>query len=620
MLVEDIDVTEEKDVPDELAFGDARAVLSEIHRGRVRGVRTAGLPHHAAKRTGEPVVPEREGHELDVRGARSFTPLLGDRERAGVQLPAHTHCRRALEFVSGPYDAESRRGTHVATLAGRRPAAMLIRAHLKSIVAAALVVGTLVACATADTEEEAPSAEAGFCGALASSYSKCTGSSGPSASCAASLGADCAKLSSILSTSVLNGATTCVNETACGSDPLGCLGKALGDVKATAAQTKLATDYCESCSVVGGEACKTAFFGTASVPGLAFALLPFGDAPLEAVDEACTKSSLGKTVCQSGFTTCLTATLTKFLATSISVDSGKCLLDGIKEGISNAGTGGGGGDASASGCTDCAGCCTDGKCQTGDTVAACGSGGGACESCQAGDCTAGKCTTTCGPDNCDGCCQPDGTCDTGKTTAACGTRGDACTACSGTKTCESGTCIDASCKATCASGCCSGTGCQAGNTTAACGTGGNACTACGGGQTCTANKCTTSTTATFDFLAVSAKLPAKNQSGGNWDGFGGLPDPLVTVTSGAVNASSTNKSDTLTPTWNEKVITNLTANALKASLRIDVTDADVAFNDVVGGCAIALNGTEFDGALHTANCPTSATGVAFSLVYRLVAH
>ena len=495
---------------------------------------------------------------------------------------------------------------------------MLTRTHLKLVAAAALVVGTLVACATADVEEGAPSAQAGFCDALASSYSKCTGSSGPSASCAASLGADCAKLSGILSASVLNSATSCVQATACGSDPLGCLGKALAKGEATAAQTKLATDYCESCSVAGGEACKTAFFGTASVPGLAFALLPFGDAPLEAIDEACTKSSLGKTACQAGFSTCLTATLTKFLATSISADSGKCLLDGIKEGVSNLGTGSG--DASASGCTGCAGCCADGVCQKGDTAAACGAGGGACESCQGGACTSGACTTTCGPDNCDGCCESDGTCNTAGTNASCGTGGGACTACTGTKTCDKGTCIDPSCKANCASGCCSAGGCQAGNTAAACGTGGNACSACGAGQTCTANKCTLSTTATFDFVAVSAKLPAKNQSGKDWDAFGGLPDPLVAVTSGAVTASSANKSDTLTPAWNEKVITNLTSGALKASLRIDVTDADVAFNDVVGGCAITLNGTEFDGALHTANCPASATGVAFSFVYRLVAH
>jgi hypothetical protein len=494
---------------------------------------------------------------------------------------------------------------------------MLIRARLKLVVAAALVVGTVVACSSS-SDDAAPSAQAGFCDALASAYSKCSGSTGPSASCATSLGADCAKLSGILSASVLDSAKSCVEQTECGSDPLACLGKALGSGEATAAQTKLATDYCDSCAVTGGEACKTAFFGTASVPGLAIALLPFGDAPLAAIDEECTKSSLGKTACQTGFSTCLSATLTKFLATSISVDSGKCLLDGIKDGLSNVGTDN---DASASGCTGCAGCCTDGKCQKGDTAAACGVGGGACEACQ-GDatCTDGKCTTTCGPDNCAGCCDADGTCNTTASKSACGTRGEACVACSGTKTCEKGACIDPSCKATCTSGCCSASGCQAGNTPAACGSGGNACSACGTGQTCTAGVCTLSGTATFDFVAVSAKLPAKNQSGGSWDAFSGLPDPFVTATSGAVTGTSPSRPDTLSPVWNATLLTSLTANALKTSLRIDVSDSDLAFNDVVGGCAITLNGSEFDGALHTVNCPASATGVAFSLDYRLVAH
>ena len=72
--------------------------------------------------------------------------------------------------------------------------------------------------------------------------------------------------------------------------------------------------------------------------------------------------------------------------------------------------------------------------------------------------------------------------------------------------------------------------------------------------------------------------------------------------------------------WNATLLTNLTAAALKASLRVDVSDSDVAFNDVIGGCAIALAGSEFDGALHTVNCPAAAGGVAFSLDYRLKAH
>jgi len=152
--------------------------------------------------------------------------------------------------------------------------------------------------------------------------------------------------------------------TACGTDPLSCLGKALGGAKASAAQTKLGNDYCGSCSLVGGNACNTAFVGTEQIPGLGFALLPFGDAPIAEIDSACTKSSLGKTACQAAFTTCVGATTTKFLATTVSADSAKCLIEGIKAGLVSVG---GGGDASGDGAVP---------------------------------------VSTCGPDNCSSCCTP----------------------------------------------------------------------------------------------------------------------------------------------------------------------------------------------------------------------
>jgi hypothetical protein len=151
---------------------------------------------------------------------------------------------------------------------------------------------------------------------------------------------DCTKLAGIVSPTILAGATTCINAKACGSDPLSCLGTALGSATETPAQTSLATSYCDSCSVKGGEVCTTAFFGSGSVPGLAAVLLPFGDAPLEAVESACTSNKLGKTVCQSGFSTCLTATTTTFLAKTISADSAKCLLEGIAAGAKSSGDGG----------------------------------------------------------------------------------------------------------------------------------------------------------------------------------------------------------------------------------------------------------------------------------------
>lgn len=493
---------------------------------------------------------------------------------------------------------------------------MSLRVHARLILAAALVVGTVVACSSSDDGGAEPSAEAGFCDALASAYSKCSGGT----SCGSALGADCTKLASLLSPSVLDGAKSCVEKTACGTDPLACLGKALGSAKPSAAQTKLATDYCQSCSVVGGDACTSAFFGTASVPGLAFALLPFGDAPLEAVGSACTKNALGKTACQAAFSACLGATTTKFLATSLSADSAKCLVEGIKAGVSGAGKDSGAGGL-ADACKDCAGCCQDGVCKDGTEATACGDRGSACEACQGGAaCSAGKCASSCGPDNCAGCCNADGTCTATGTSSACGTGGAACTACTGTKTCEKGACIDPSCKASCAAGCCTASGCQAGNTGAACGSGGNACSVCGSGRTCTAGTCQLSGTALFDFVAVGARVPVANKSGGSWDSFNGLPDPFVKATSGAASGTSPPRPDTLKPLWNATLLSGLSAAALKASLRVDVSDNDVAFDDVMGGCAVPLNGSEFDGALHTVSCPATASGVALSLDYRLKAH
>jgi hypothetical protein len=72
--------------------------------------------------------------------------------------------------------------------------------------------------------------------------------------------------------------------------------------------------------------------------------------------------------------------------------------------------------------------------------------------------------------------------------------------------------------------------------------------------------------------------------------------------------------------WNKVVLSGLDASALKSSLDIEIVDSDTTFDDVVGGCAVILTGAEFDGALHTASCPKSATSVAFTFDYRLKAH
>ena len=206
---------------------------------------------------------------------------------------------------------------------------MRIHFRFSTVFASAILVSTLLACSGSDPAPE-PTPQQKFTEALSGAYGRCSGTAGASTSCETSLKADAAKVAGLLSASVLDGATTCMKSRACGADPLTCLGSAVGGATTSSAQTKLATNYCTSCSAVGGEACTSAFFGTADVPGVAFLLLPFGDGPLAEVDASCTKNPLGKTACQAAFTPCLSATATKFLATSVSAESAKCLVEGIR--------------------------------------------------------------------------------------------------------------------------------------------------------------------------------------------------------------------------------------------------------------------------------------------------
>lgn len=486
-----------------------------------------------------------------------------------------------------------------------------------ALVGLGLSLGMVIACSSTDDTTQSP--EGSFCGALSEAYARCSDTAG---SCGDTLRADCTKLATVLSPSLLSSATACLQSASCDANPLGCLGKSLADVEPTAAQQKLAESFCEGCSSVGGDACKKAFFGAGDVPGAGVALLPFGDQPLSAVEKSCTSNKLGKAACQAAFSTCLTTTATKVLAESVSAEAVKCVLSGINDGLGSGSSSGssGGSSGSSGGCKDCAGCCQDGECKSGDETTACGSGGAACESCS-GDatCSEGSCVTTCGPDNCAGCCDASGQCQLGSSESACGSGGEACASCGSGKSCSAGTCVDVSCKASCASGCCTSAGCQPGNTAGACGEGGNACAVCAKGGTCSAGTCQAGATSKWDVVLVAAQLP--NKSGG-WDVFGGLPDPFARATTGSIVGTTTApKTDTLKPTWNANVLEDVSASALKSHLKVEVWDDDPAFDDHVGICLVTITDASFDGKLKSVKCPPAASGdVEFTIDYRLKAH
>lgn len=151
--------------------------------------------------------------------------------------------------------------------------------------------------------------------------------------------------------------------------------------------------------------------------------------------------------------------------------------------------------------TNCDGCCVGDKCLPGVLASACGAKGAQCDSCAAGQtCRAasgggGRCegTSTCGPQNCGGCCNAAGQCVTGNDTTACGKQGQQCEACGASEVCvpdgqpNARTCQpqQACGPANCA-GCCVGNQCVTTTTPLACGRNGQACKACGPSQTCDA--------------------------------------------------------------------------------------------------------------------------------------
>ncbi|MBX3221210.1 MAG: hypothetical protein KF795_11875 [Labilithrix sp.] len=149
--------------------------------------------------------------------------------------------------------------------------------------------------------------------------------------------------------------------------------------------------------------------------------------------------------------------------------------------------------------TNCDGCCVGDQCLPGDAASACGSKGAQCDSCASGQlCRAvsgggGRCegTSSCGPQNCGGCCNAAGQCVTGTDTNACGKQGQQCAACGANAACvqdglpNARTCqpVQACGPANCP-GCCVGNQCVVSTTPLACGTNGQACKTCSASQVC----------------------------------------------------------------------------------------------------------------------------------------
>jgi hypothetical protein len=156
---------------------------------------------------------------------------------------------------------------------------------------------------------------------------------------------------------------------------------------------------------------------------------------------ACGAGGIPCTSC-SGGTECQQATC-----------SGSCGLQNLLDGTSCQS---GAGECLSGAC--CTGCDRGGSCRNGDTVADCGTGGGACTTCTAGECQTPTCTA-----------------------GGCGTA-----AAGDSTSCTGGLCFSGAC----CTGCWDGAQCQGGGSDTVCGSGGGACQDCTvASQTCKGGGC-----------------------------------------------------------------------------------------------------------------------------------
>lgn len=473
---------------------------------------------------------------------------------------------------------------------------------------AVVLFGCVLASACKSGGEDEPT----YCESAKASYRTCEGSSG----CDLTLAAGCGTLGKALSAATLTAVQNCLESGICGN--AGCLTRAQKAVAPTQAHLDLAAAYCSEC-VPGLEGCGDDFYAPSGrLPGLL--VLPYSESVAVAIKDACTTGER----CQSTFTNCALDTIAQVVGSALGTNVANCAIDAFQS--DDEGTVGPRTGPETTTCTtdNCKGCCKDDNCLDGATEAACGIAGAACETCSGMQaCTAGKCKEPCGPTNCAGCCDGN-TCVDGTVADKCGRAGEACTACSrrgASYICSKNQCIDGSCNATCTTGCCTWWGCQPGNLPTACGSGGQACVDCGYGNTCgSAKTCVLDVNSTWDFVVASASLPGSKKSGSAWDVFGGAPDPYLVGYSSTGQAShrgeTSKKDDTHSPVWNETVLKSISASELLGNLSFEIWDDDGVGDDYVGGCAIKVDASTFDGALHTQTCPATASSGEITISFR----
>lgn len=236
----------------------------------------------------------------------------------------------------------------------------------------------------------------------------------------------------------------------------------------------------------------------------------------------------------------------------------------------------------------------------------------------------------CGPATCTGCCNL-GRCLGGESLAACGQGGGECVACVLGATCEAAGCVGGpvACGPDNCAGCCMGDICVDGDRPALCGSGGGACDTCDTWEICATGACGVDPTSEWQISILDAVIPPTNFDGGGWDGPGaGECDPYVQLRVGSAGATPLTLpgiDGTVMPDWTEGGTTTVlsprvTAAEILAFLRFDMFDEDLAFDDTIGSCRYAEGETPFNGEIVTLVCDPDATleYAGFTLRWQLV--
>ena len=183
----------------------------------------------------------------------------------------------------------------------------------------------------------------------------------------------------------------------------------------------------------------------------------------------------------------------------------------------------------------------------------------------------------------------DGTCSDGETHATC-----ASDCPSSGPTCGDGVCNGDETSSSCATDCptsgpfCGDGACSNGETSATCATDcpQTACSTqadnCTGETVCVAGSCVAAFGRIYKIVMVDGVMTQNDANGSTWDGAGGLPDPAIRLTlNNTVLGTTAEKQDTLTPVWNECLMSAIPGGS---TFKVSVLDSDVTNYDPMFDC------------------------------------